>query len=130
MIKPGAGLAVLLAAGAVALSPQSPFNKTAEPHDEAGAETYRVLHSGRDTGCELGIAGRGGFEPAQLVLGNACAREDALADLRFWTDRDDGTVELRDAQGRVALRLATGDGSAFEAFGAGAPLIMLVDAGR
>lgn len=129
ILKPGAGLALLVVAGAVALAPDSPLKQTAlELDGNGGASRFRVLSSGRDTGCELGVP-----EPAEagrlpLDLGGGCAAEEMLSGLRYWSDKPDGTIELTDEQGFVAMRLAAGDGAAFEAFGAGAPLITLVDA--
>lgn len=127
IFKPGAGLAVIAAVGAVMLSPQSPLHE-----DAAGAahdgERYRVFDTGRDTGCEIARAPVGGDAPTMLTLGGACAGEASMSVVRYWVDRDDGTVELSDSTGTVAMRLASSDGAAFEAFGDGAPLIMLVDA--
>lgn len=132
ILKPGAGLAMLVVAGAVALAPGSPLKQTAlELDDDGGASRFRVLASGSDTGCELGVPGPAETAETgrlQLELGGGCAAEEMLSGLRYWSDNPDGTIELTDERGFVAVRLAAGDGSAFEAFGAGAPLITLIDA--
>lgn len=126
-VKPGAGLAIIVAAGALALSPDSPLR---EPEAEQGAPSisYRVLDTGRETGCEMTLAGPAAGDRLPLLFTDACAAEGALADIRYWTDLADGTVELTDATGAVSMRLAESDGAAFEAFGGGIPLITLVDA--
>lgn len=127
IVKPGAGIAAMVAVAYAAFAPGSPM---AEPPAELErpASAFRVLDSGLDTGCELSLAEAGPDGRTPLLAGAGCAAQDALADLRYWSERGDGTVELSGADGAVALRLAGGDGSAFEAFGNGAPLIVLVDA--
>jgi hypothetical protein len=130
LLKPGAGLAVVAGLGALILAPGSPLRQAETPAEPATSYLYRVIEAGEDTGCDLALAepGRDGRIP--LVLGKACAMQASVARVSHWADRDDGTVELSDDTGTVAMRLASGDGSAFEAFGAGAPLVMLVEAGR
>ncbi len=130
ILKPGAGLAAALAAAAVAFAPESPLNEGAGAQATAQASLFRVFHAGQDTGCEVSVGAEPSPARVPLILGGACAAAAAFEKIRYWTDRDDGTIELSDESGAVEMRLAAGDGAAFEAYGPGAPLIMLVDTGR
>ncbi|MBX3530480.1 MAG: hypothetical protein KF849_07720 [Rhizobiaceae bacterium] len=125
IVKPGAGIALMAAFAAVALAPESPVANTTSAIEPATA-FFKVLDRGLDTGCELALAQPGADGRLPVLLGSACSSQEAIAGLRYWSDREDGTVELSDESGEIAMRLAAGDGSAFEAFGSGAPLIMLV----
>jgi hypothetical protein len=56
-----------------------------------------------------------------------CADElPNVANARFWSEQEDGSVAFIMEDGRVALRFAAGDGHAFETYEAGAPLISLI----
>jgi hypothetical protein len=131
IIKPGAGIALVATLAAVALSPGSPMREdganAAAP--QQAVPVWRVLDSGYDTGCEMALAEAGPDGRLPVVLGSACAMQASLSGVRYWVDGGDDTIELSDESGAVAMRLAAGDGSAFEAFGNGAPLIMLVASG-
>lgn len=128
IVKPGAGIALVVALAAVALSPDSPMRETTSAVEPA-AMLFKVLDTGRDTGCELTLAEAGADGRLPIMLSTACAAQASLSGVRYWADHDGDTVELSDEVGTVAMRLAAGDGSAFEAYGNGAPLIMLVAAG-
>lgn len=132
IVKPGAGIALAVTLAAVTLSPDSPMRETAAnvAAPQHAAAAWRVLESGYDTGCELTLAEAGADGRLPVVLSTACAVQASLSGVRYWSDRDEDTVELSDETGTVAMRLAAGDGSAFEAFGSGAPLIMLVASGN
>lgn len=95
------------------------------------AERFRLVIHGADTGCDVVKGGSVSAHKAQLLFGLGCAGELAeIADARFWTERDDGSVAFTAEDGRIAIRFAAGDGHAFESFGEGAPLVSLVAAGN
>lgn len=125
ILKPGAGLAIAMAAGAMAFSPGSPLATTQQAAEVQAGERYRVLDAGRDTGCELDLGEAQPDGRTRLLLGRGCKGE-GLGNLHFWSDLTDGTVALLDEGGAVTMRLTAADGAAFEAYGAGAPLIALV----
>lgn len=130
LFKTGAGLAALAIAGAAYLAPapEGPFGD-GEPDKPSLHEQYELLRAGMDTGCVIGKGERLGDDKAQLVLGHGCTESFAdYADVRYWADQPDGSVVFVAADGTVALRFGLGDGTAYEAFGDGAPLFALTDA--
>ena len=93
------------------------------------AERFRVVLSGRDTGCDVRRGDSLSERKARLVFGAGCVTElPALAQVKYWSEDEDGSVAFTAEDGKVAVRFAAGDGHAFESFGAGAPLISLIAA--
>jgi hypothetical protein len=130
LIKPGASLALVAAIGAAALSTRTPPEPAVAEVTAVAASHYRVIHAGRDTGCRIEVGEALADTRLPMVLGADCSKEAVLSGLNYWADRKDGTIELSDESGGVAIRLAASDGADYEAFGADAPLITLVDSGR
>jgi hypothetical protein len=130
LLKPGASLALVAAIGAAAISVRTAPEQAVSDVAHEAQSFYRVIHAGRDTGCQIEVGAALADTRLPMVLGDLCSKEAVLAGLHYWADRTDGTIELSDAGGGVAMRLAASDGAAYEAFGAGAPLITLVDSGR
>ena len=125
--KTGIGLAALAVAGAAYLAPapDRPFDGL-EPGKSSLHEQYELLRAGMDTGCVIRKGERLGDDKAKLVFGQGCAEGFAdYADVRYWADQPDGSVTFVAADGSVALRFGVGDGTAYEAFGDGAPLFAL-----
>lgn len=128
--KTGIGLAAVAVAGAAYLAPapDGPFD-VAEPEKPSLHGQYDLLRAGMDTGCVIRKGEPLGDDKSRLVLGQGCAKGFAdYADVRYWADQPDGSVTFVAADGSVALRFGVGDGTAYEAFGDGAPLFALTDA--
>src|SRR5690606_23266466 len=124
------GVGIVTAFTIPLISPRELPNPQIVPQKVEAGERYTVLNSGRETGCEMRRDPTSAGNRSRLTMGDACAAQDSLADLHYWVDVEDGTVELIDAGGTVAVRLMAGDGNAFEAFGSGVPLIALVSADK
>ena len=129
-IKTGISLAIFGVAGAAYLAPGSAQPTAAlKPLPMPGIERYEVLRAGADTGCVISKGNRHDPRSVEIELGKGCTEGFGdYADARFWIEEDDGTVALATADGAVALRFVSGDGHAYEAFGAGVPLFALSDA--
>ena len=117
-----------IAAAAVAFA-GAPSGSTPEASSKLERlDHFMVLDAGQPTGCEMTRKATGDGNGIPLVLGLACGANEAVGRVRYWRDRPDGTVELTDEAGSVALQLMAGDGADFESYGSGAPLVTLVAA--
>lgn len=134
--KAGLGAGAIVFAGAAFMltgqgAPPDPEPSVAAPHaDGQTAPRFRLLKSGAYAGCDVAGGERVSARKVLLKLAPGCVDElPELADARFWMEREDGSVAFVAEDGRVAIRFAAGDGFAYEAFGAGAPLVSLVAEG-
>lgn len=134
--KAGLGAGAIVFAGAAFMltgqgAPPDPEPSVAAPQPNGQAVLrFRLLKSGAYAGCDVAGGERVSAQKMLLKVGPGCADEvPELADARFWIEREDGSVAFVAEDGRVAIRFAAGDGFAYEAFGAGAPLVSLVAEG-
>jgi hypothetical protein len=134
LAKMGLSFAVLAVAGVAYMAPERTIGVSRSAAPEAGetataSATYQVLRAGHETGCFVSKGRQLSNDKAELEFGRDCADSvGGFAEARYWTDEPDGSVAFMDADGSIALRLAASDGLAFEAYGAGAPLIALAAA--
>ena len=88
---------------------------------------YRLHVLGESESCriEKGPAARGG--DSQLLAGEKCAAIfPAIGRARAWRESDEGTVDFVDQSGGVVAAFAVADGSAYESFSPGLPIMALV----
>jgi len=132
-IKAGLGVGVAAFAGATLMlsdGPESGADRSpvaVEMPARHAAERFRLVLSGNDTGCDVVKGDSISAGKARLIFDADCAGElPDIADSRFWTEEEDGSVAFTGEDGRVSIRFAAGDGHAFESYGVGAPLIALI----
>jgi ferric-dicitrate binding protein FerR (iron transport regulator) len=120
-----AGVAFMLSDGSASLQHSSAATEN-RPAVRL-AERFRLVLYGADTGCEVVKGDSISVRKARLMFGADCADElPNVANARFWSEQEDGSVAFIMEDGRVAIRFAAGDGHAFETYEAGAPLISLI----
>lgn len=121
------GTAILLVAGAAAayMFPQPGQRAQVLAAPAASDGTYALFRAGQPTGCTLRRGPAAGNTQTELVMDGCQDSLGDYADLRFWRDQVDGSVEFVSTDGSVLLQFAAGDGAAYEAFGAGVPLFSL-----
>lgn len=131
VIKSGLAMGAVFAAGLAYAVSQQPAQTETTAVAAFASDSYRVVVAGADTGCEVTLADSAAAVKARLVFGAHCAEEvPQLSRARFWNERSDGAIAFTEADGRLAMQFAAGDGIDYEAFGDGAPLVSLVSAGE
>lgn len=126
IIKSTMAMGAVLAVG-VAYAVSGGVPRQDAPAAATAANSFHILLEGSDTGCEVTMGETPAAAKARLVFGKSCASAiPQLADALFWSESDDGSIAFTRVDGKVAMLFSAGDGVAYEAFGAGAPLLSLV----
>ena len=127
LVKSGAAILLVAVGAAAYVFPQQGQSTESISTDVVAAGEYELYRAGRSTGCVLRKGAPAGAEQVELELSGCLESLGDYAGVRYWRDQADGSVELVAANGSVLLQFATGDGAAYEAFGAGVPLFSLSD---
>lgn len=92
--------------------------------DATASERFQVLAGGVNNGCVVTANGDGPRK--DLTLTPACERQmPALGKVKWWVDRDDGSVAFVNASGTILAEFTAGDGAALESFAPRDPMLAL-----
>ena len=89
-----------------------------------GGEKFFLVAGGVKSDCVITAVGEG--PKKDLTVTPDCSQQlPALAKVKWWIDRDDGSVAFVSSSGDVAAEFAAGDGAALESFAPRKPLLAL-----